>query len=694
MKFKNCLFIGTCLGLFLKISLWAALPELTADEPIIFDHETQEMIAKGNARLVHDDFLFEAQEIRFIQPEATAVATGDVRFSKGDFRAVASEFKYDIETITVYSKAFRLGVYPNYLQGQAFQGRPDYVEIDKATFYYAEPDWTSLSYHASKIWGKPGGKMYSKHALFKIGFLPVFYFPYIAADTQKMPVSIEAEMGVNNRFGYYIRSKVMLQYTEPLRVGGLLDYYTKRGVLVGPAYDYSKREGDFSIESHFNGGFIKDQGAPNLDRLSRPIGKDRYFAELSHQQQFNEHFKVTSKVSAWSDSEVTHTFRPDFFEANQNPDSFAEAVFWQENYLLSAFTRFDPNNFQNIQQRLPEVDLDYLPTPIADSDIYQTFRVQGAHVYQKSPSGAFTTRRVGRLDGYYGLMRPYAINEWSKIVPVVGTRIIHYQPSSGSPALTHFAGEVGFDLELKAYGQWDYANRVWKIDGIRHVVRPVVKYRYIPVKNSGNTALAVIDASVFDTLMDPLELNYTRKIDPSNQKHIARLGLENGFYTRASDYGSRTLAYLNLYQDINIFQKANQNVVGDQYTFARFFPAHWISFNAYSRLTTQELTLREINTSTTIQDADIWSVSLGSSYLQTTDIHQYNISTSWHPTARYTLSGSWHFNANGGKLIYHRYTLTTLVGNSWKMNLGYERHENSNLESKDQFLVDFELLSF
>lgn len=694
MKFKNYLFICTCIGFFLAVPLYAALPELTADEPIIFDHETKEMIAQGNARLVHDDFLFEADEIRFIQPDSTAIATGNVRFSKGDFRAVSSEFRYDIETITAYADGFKLGIYPNYLEGDTFQGRPDYVEIEDATFYYAEPDWSSLSYSASKIWGKPGGKMRSKHAIFKIGFLPVFYWPYLAANTQSMPVSVEVEIGVNNRFGYYLRSKVMLQSTENFSVGGLFDYYTKRGVLVGPAYDYVKVDGDFRIDSHFMGGYIKDQGEPNLDRLSRPINKDRYFTELKHQQQFNEYFKVTAKVSAWSDSEVTHTFRPNLFDNNQNPDSFVEAVFWQENYLVSGFTRFNPNNFQNIQQRLPEVDFDYLPTEIADTDIYHTFSGKAAHVYQKSPIGAFSTRRVGRLDGYYGLMRPYALSDWAKVVPVLGGRLVHYQPSSGSPAFTHFATEIGFDFEFKMYGQWDYKNTIWKIDGIRHVLRPLVKYRFIPVKNTGNSSLAKVDASVFDTLMDPIELNYKRKLDPTSQTHIARLGLENWFYTRAERYGSRTLAYVNFYQDVNIYQKEGQRVLGDEYTFARFFPAHWISFNAYSRFQTHDMSLKEVNTSTTIRDADIWSISLGSNYLKPSNVHQYNIRLSWNPTSRHSLSGAWRFNADGGKLVHHRYALTMLVGHSWKMSLGYERYEKSSLESKDQFLVDFELLSF
>ena len=107
-----------------------------------------------------------------------------------------------------------------------------------------------------------------------------------------------------------------------------------------------------------------------IDSLNRPIEQNRGFAEWRHKHKHGERFTTTASLSYWEDSEVTRDFRDDIFNENQRPDTFIEAAYAGDNFLLSVFSRFRPNDFQLIQERLPEVRFDLLPTEFSNTNIY------------------------------------------------------------------------------------------------------------------------------------------------------------------------------------------------------------------------------------------------------------------------------------------------------------------------------------
>ena len=50
-------------------------------------------------------------------------------------------------------------------------------------------------------------------------------------------------------------------------------------------------------------------------------------------------------------------------------DNFLESYYTGDNYVISAFTRFQPNDYHIVQRRLPEIRFDGLPVE-AGSGIY------------------------------------------------------------------------------------------------------------------------------------------------------------------------------------------------------------------------------------------------------------------------------------------------------------------------------------
>ena len=58
---------------------------------------------------------------------------------------------------------------------------------------------------------------------------------------------------------------------------------------------------------------------------------------------------------------------------------------------------------------------------------------------------------------------------------------------------TRLIGEIGVDAEAFGHAAWDYANPVWGINGLRHTIKGVVQYRYIPEAQNGVGKLASIE---------------------------------------------------------------------------------------------------------------------------------------------------------------------------------------------------------
>ncbi|MDV7401406.1 hypothetical protein RZS08_58855, partial [Arthrospira platensis SPKY1] len=89
---------------------------------------------------------------------------------------------------------------------------------------------------------------------------------------------------------------------------------------------------------------------------------------------------------------------------------------------------------------------------------------------------------LDRLDATYRLQRPFRLTDWMTLTPLAGGRITHYtnqqqdaafNPNFDDRNYTRSLYELGFDLEARAYANYPTRNRLWGVDGLRHIVRPV-----------------------------------------------------------------------------------------------------------------------------------------------------------------------------------------------------------------------------
>ena len=671
----------------------AAQPQLTSDEAIVFDEQAQSLLARGEATLTDGELVIVADRIRYFQKRKQARAEGNVRLTRGRFRLVGNGLVYELDDGRFEAEAFRLGIPPIFAAGASLSGTIEKITLKETTVYFQEPGPFAPNLSAKTVTLYNGDRIEAEKVTFRVGKIPVFYLPRYSRPLDTSALKIKAGAGYRSNLGTYFRSDILAYAANGLRLGGNLDAYSERGVLIGPGFHWVSQKTGHSVSSNLNAGFIDDHGIKGFDILDRPISSDRYFVDFSHEQQLGENFRLKARIFAWSDSEVVRDFRPGLFYTNQQPDNFVEAVYTGKTFIASAFLRLSPNDFQLIQERLPEFRFEMLPSRVFRSGLYHSFQASAVRLEEDSLYG-LPGRQSDRMDFLYTLQQPLKINSWIDFTPRAALRLTYYDDSLGNRgSFSRLMGEIGFDLRGIAHASWNLQNDLWGIDGLRHIIRPVLKYRYHPEGKHGRSDIVPIDRQVFSATAPPIDLSDIRNIDDLTDLHVLRFGLENLLHTRRDDYGSRDLLELNFYHDLLLSATPGEDEWSASYIQLSARPASWLSMDLYTFINPEQLTLREARARLRIADGEKWSLSIHTDYLQR-EFDQYGLDYFYRINPWLGLRARLRYDAKRHDFIEQIYGLRHRLGNSWEIEYQVAFRSGTTREDNTSFNIRLNLLQF
>ena len=666
----------------------AALPELSALEPLEFDEASQRLVARGDAMLEFGETGVRADQITYYQQYGLADAEGNVVVNYAGNRLLAERLSYETDKNLFSVNLLRTGQWPYLLSGVSAGGTTDNISIEGATLYYGEPGPFTLNVSADQIEYDQTRREYVKvdKATFRVGKFPVFYLPGYTHYLDDSPYYLELDGGYSSELGAHLQTTAMFPVSSFMRLGANLDLYSNRGLLLGPSAQYIYDSGQQQMFGALNTGWIEDQGDSGdlgTDLLNQQIDSSRGFAEWRHKHHIGDRISLTTMASYWSDSEVTRDFREDYYNTNQAPDTFAEAAYAGDNYIISAFGRFRPNDFILTQERLPELRFDLLPVPVFQTGVYHKASASYARLRENFDVNAAAINIDSESDRYdlsYRAMRPFNPTPWLTFTPLAGARFTGYQNQQLDPLVLGGAliddqfsrdiYEAGFDLELRAYNSFDTRNTIWGVDGLRHIIRPVLRYRYSSDPDDINR-IAAIDRDVFELDRPLLDLSDLRNIDQISEQHLTRLGLENLFQTRAAGYGSRTLAALNFYQDLLFdpgtrYDGSQEDTLNASWLELELDPAPWLKFEVAARLRTESMSMEELRTRTVLRSGEIWELGLSTDLLKQR-IDQYRLDFIYRLNERHALLSDLRLDADSGELTRLQLGWRTRIGSSWQI---------------------------
>jgi LPS-assembly protein len=633
-----------------------------------YDLNTQENVISGHARLVYGDALLTADEIRINRNTWIATATGQVALTRGTQRLLADHLTFRLNDGFFQLEHVRLGEYPVYISADSVAGTKAKMTFKNAFFTLHEPNPYAPTAHADTLVYEPGKLLIADGTSIGVGPVRPLILPHLTQrlDEQSFLSYFSATAGYRSNLGPYAGLGLDLPVWPDLRLGGHIDYYSERGLLFGPSGNYAYDGGDQELTGSFRGGYIDDRGDDakrGTDILDRQVPSDRGYFEWQHQQNIDDKITLMADVNYWKDSEIIREFYPNEFNPVQMPDNFLEADYSGQNYILSAFTRFSPNNFEQVQERLPEVRFDLLPIEIGGG-LVERFSASAA-VLRDNPPATGPILNSNRFDTFYGLERPIAPTNWFTFTPVTGGRLTYYNNSTGTKDnYLRTLGEVGFDAELRSSGTWDYTNDRWHIDGLRHLFTPKISYRYIPEAEKGQAYIPPIDSLTFSPYLQPLDLGDMRNIDQLHRTDTMRLELDNVLQTRDPHYGSRNLLSLNVAEDFLFSRDPGDESLSQTEAELSATPVNWLSFNALEIVVPQQREQRELDTGFVIRDGEQRSFSFSNSFLHG-QIEQYNFQYEERINEVYTVIETFTYDARLRRANQQVVDLRQNIRNTW-----------------------------
>ena len=693
------MFRGIPALLFVLLACGRVIAQVTPPVPVLhadntsFDLNTSVAVLTGHARVEYGSALLLADELHVNRSTGQVSAQGNFTITSGAQRLLAASGTYNLNTGAFKLVDLRAGEPPYYITAAQAEGTKKEMILTGAVVTYNEPGGLSPTLRAEHLLYVPGVKISGRNAYLGVGDRRLFPLAkFDQALTAALEPTVLARAGYNHTFGAYFDLDLRVPIWPGIKLGADVGEYSARGPIAGPSGSYRYDADGQDITGDFTSGFIRDHGTLGTDILGRPVPMERGYFDWSHQQIIDENLTITGEFNWWKDSEVLRDFHPDVFNKVQQPDSFFEGVYAGDNYYIDLFTRIAPNNFELVQQRLPELRFDLVPTAIGGG-FYERFNTGFAALEEDSLFSG-PTLRSDRFDTFYSIDRPIFPTEWLSITPVAGGRLTYYDKAvDGRQDYTRWLGEVGVDAQLQTSGTFDYQNSLWGINGLRHLFTPVLSYRYIPEIESGQAYIPPIDSEVFSTDLQPIELGNMRNIDDLHGSNVLRFGLDNLLQTRDAGYGSRDLVRFNLTSDLNLSTDPGQHHWSDVYQELDITPASWLDFSVFDRLSARTFALHEFNSKLVITDQEWWTAQVSSTYLQ-------------HQIEQYFLQYDQRFNEVWKGLVRVRYDallqrwneltfgLQQNLQNTWSVRYEVSWNHGQQREASFGFNVQVDLLRF
>jgi LPS-assembly protein len=676
-------------------SVKAQTPELSADSPISFSEETGLLIASDNAVYTDENTTVEADEIRYNREEERIEAHGNVRVTRQGIRLLADTVIYNAADRSFSAKNFRAGYPPLFIEGESFVGDLDAIDFSNVQVYIREPvDHAPRLFFSEGTWVSDTAISGRGVRIDAFGGLNL-PLPDLSYGFGQAALDVEASLGYEDNLGVYAQSSVLYPFSQRLALGGNLDLYSERGILIGPAAEWNSAND--RLKAWFNSGWIHDHSFEEraLDVLNQPIDQDRGFVDTGLALRSEDAaLQFRAQATLLSDSEVLRDFRENTYFYKFQPDTYADFTWQQNDFLLNAFARSRLNEGYTVVERLPELNLEWLPRELGETQTYFQARLAATRyrAYEafipgialpQSPLGTglmmasmpagttFTDQLLdfqNRFSASTTLTRPMHFRNGLSLVFRAGSLWRHFAWEDGAASNETWHGELGLDLSHTLARTYSVDWPRLGIDEVHHQSRLSIQHRWHPMEGTPASSDPIgYDTAHYRSLAPVLDLANLDFLDHLDDRHLIRLGWENRLRVREGGGNWEDSLRLALYQDIHLDAPASDEWEA-LYTEVDFSPAPWLSFLWRHKILPEQQDTEASYFRTTLRSADLWSVTLEAEYLAAA-IEHYSVSGFYRLTENLGLLGEFQLDARSNEWNRQVIGLSRRFANVWQLEV-------------------------
>ena len=550
--------------------------------------------AKDNVVVTYGGDVLMADEVHFNPQSKEATAKGNVRLYmlgqiyRGDL------LTYNFRTKKMLSEKFRFLDGKMMVEGESIDspelGHYDIAGGDYSTDNRETPGWKTK---ASSVSIYPGDKTIVENSVGYFGDVPFFYFPHLSLYERDMGDSPDISFGSVSRLGMFVQGAYRFALTDKVKGEVNLDYYGRRGWAGGAALSYvtpGKNSDHPLTEVALRGWYINDRGYQIYEGdAERPADsappRGRYYFPYKHNTTIMKggnpvdkdrapdfdapSLSSRSRVNVLSDAYVTQDFFAAEYIQDQQPNTYADVMYQDPNFTVTANARTQINNLFQTQQQKPSAKIEFkrqfIPGTYDKEDLLKNPDGNPGLAYEGESSvdnlgtqwnqvANQTDYSALRYDTYHQLLYPRQYFNWLNLTPRAGIRGTVYTKSNlttdgvaqntqtgptgnsqnlADTSLFRYVFNFGIDASTKAYATWnDVKNKAWAIDGIRHIFEPFIQASYIPQPNVRPTEFAGYDNRINTTESRTLNSTLYNSVDSIDRLLIVRPGMMNRMLTK------------------------------------------------------------------------------------------------------------------------------------------------------------------
>lgn len=322
------------------------------------------------------------------------------------------------------------------------------------------PDWQVRAKEATIYLNESA---IAKGASFWVKRIPLLYSPLLIGPAgERQSGFLIPQPGYSSKEGFILKASYFWAINPSQDATFSLNYRTKRGLEEGIEYRYILSQ---DTRGHFHGTYTYDE----YDETNR------WKITYRHQQDFTPQLAGKLNLNIQNTSNYQRIYSPDTEVRSQrlliSEGYLAQHWNWES---LMLWGRYDKDlRFHDHLYRLPELDL--LSFRQLGQVIPLNFRLQSSAAYFES----LWRRDLGRLDLYPRLTLPISLGGFATLTPLAAFRETYYtrEREEHEP----FSREI-YHLQARLDSHLSRTFRVGggTLDGIQHVIEPMVAYEYIP----------------------------------------------------------------------------------------------------------------------------------------------------------------------------------------------------------------------
>lgn len=657
-------------------------PSLFRGEKAVYYYE-EKRLDTNTLKTGYDPFLIQANRMRNVERNGKTVLIADDAHVTTD----------DYENPSYWIKADRVSVYPNELV--TFKNMK--VQVGGKTVfwlpYLAQSLNKDLGYHFS-----PGGQT-------NLGFFwKNRYGKHIGGERDPETGKIEDPT-------------YLLQYHA--------DIYSRRGLGLGADFEDLEYKNDKEL-GFYSLYWIYDVD-PSIERTS--ILRDgfddsnRFKIEVRDRQEFDDIFGgdlyIDTQLNWLSDEFLLEDFYDQRFRVDPQPDNFLSLTHKKGSYVTNLTARYQVNSFNETDERLPELTLDRVRSPLFGSSVLYESQTRLGYLRQsladqelddlRSESLTASPTRLEEIDASIeerGFLRAHTWHELSlplqakyglSITPRVGVGYTQYDEENGISD-GRFLTNFGLDFALKLSRNYlGVKNEKLGLDGISHILQPYANLSVLEVSGVDSVTNPV-DFLTPVTRPRPVNVGRYSAIDVLDDWSIFRAGFRQTFLTKRNGT-NHTWLYWDTYTDFLLGDQDTANSFSNLYTEISWEPLPWASFSLEGQFPVAESAneFRELFLSSTFLLNRSTELSVGYSFLENhpiieDDSNQINYQLYHRVNDRWGVGMEHRWQFDDQTLEYQEYSVSRNF-KSWIISGEFFRRD-FRLREEIGFSVGFTLRDF